>query len=302
MSWESQIITYVPSNHLDSDRSVQLYETLGQWLDTYVQPSIDGLEDLLNPNEAPAEYLKHLAGLVGWTIDSAFGATEAQERLQIVSAVDFYKIKGTYKAFRVLFYLYGIAAEIVDLWTTDYASFFPISWFTNDVDGTLPYGSYADSSVITGLPAGAYKTPHFGVELVLNTKYDYPLDTPPTGYLCETLFAAAIKAAVDEWRPANTVPHYGAVMYPICAEDAAVQTEDGYIRTAVQGDWEKTAIRFDDSENFDDGNYFDYSDLTFLNTITRWKLGDGNKGVTPDPTSFPGMDSVILSGDRKSVV
>ena len=94
--------------------------------------------------------------------------------------------------------------------------------------------------------------------------------------------------------------------------------------TATIGDWEFSKIYWDDPSGlddvindvldtvidsvgntiqaivphqFDDGDFFDWSRNTFLNSIVKWKLGTGNKGVSPDTGGFALQNVVLTSED-----
>ena len=70
---------------------------------------------------------------------------------------------------------------------------------------------------------------------------------------------------------------------------------DGEILTCTIGSWAFTKNYFDDGLNFDDGEFFDYSRDTFLDSIDKWSLGTGNKGVSPDTSGFA-LATPVLSG------
>jgi len=143
------------------------------------------------------------------------------------------------------------------------------------------------------------------------------------GYLFTGSMYTNMLAYVELVRPVNVVTHYTALMSPVLDNTGNVTTVDGNIQSVITGSWVTTQGYFDsrqvqnvianvsdsvrDSNNdivqaegatgdfFDGLTNFDNSPTAFYNSITRWKLGIGNKGVTPD-TNWTALQTVVLSG------
>ena len=175
---------------------------------------------------------------------------------------------------------------------------------TSSVPFTIPYQHF-------------YKSPYIGLEIILNQVYG----TSPNKYLLNSAMYTDLAAYTELARPINVVPTYWALLPPETDETGDVTTIDGEIKTCILGSWDFSRNYFDqrvdiadvvdnsgdlviDSDGsqvqglipdyFDDGNYFDYSRDVFLKSIVKWKLGTGNKEVTPGPGFI--IQNELLSG------
>lgn len=266
-----------------------LYEVgilTGAWLS-----EIDELKYLLDPYSVEEEWIQNLADLLGVTLSEAEDATIEERRRQLIQTVDFYKLKGTYQSLEVVMYLLGKHIEIYDMYTDDYATFVQEEWFVGNEGENPP-----------GLNSSYYKSPHFGLAARLNRVYE----SGSAQYLWQEGMFTEIAAKVETIRPINTVPHYILDLKPITTESGDVYTVDGDIKTKVMIDWEFVRLYLDMGSlgsgqewYLDDGKHLDWSKDAFLDTITKWKLGVGNKGVSPGESGFA-MASVILSGSITS--
>jgi hypothetical protein len=142
-----------------------------------------------------------------------------------------------------------------------------------------------------------YKSPYIGLEVILNQVYG----VSPNKHLIETSKYDDLALYVELVRPVNVVPAYWALLLPETDETGAVTTVDGEIKTCVLGSWTFTKDYFDQGYvtsgtgiNFDNGEHFDNSRDVFLNSIVKWKLGTGNKEVTPGPGFI--IENELLSG------
>jgi len=244
---------------------------VGIWLS-----KIDDIRYMLDPNRVGETYIGYLADLINVTLKSDVDSTILDLRRQVLNAVDWYKMKGTYGALDVITYMYQIDVTIYDMYTNDYINFYTTDWYVGD-EGVNP----------TGFDSTYYKSPHFGVEVLL----DRNRGTDSTPKLWESDYLDGFREYIEETRPINTVPHYIILLNAITDTTGDVYTiTNPIIRTKVYGDWDAATLRFDQGEvlgsaeewYFDEGNYFDQSQSAFLNGITKYVLGTGSKGVVPD--------------------
>jgi hypothetical protein len=252
--------------------------------------------------------LNGLSNLLGLTLIVNDTTTTDEKRRQLIQVIDWYKMKGTYQAIQFIGYLFQVTLNFWDLYTDDYVTFVEEPWFVGNSESENP----------GGLDPSYYKSPHFGFEIVLDKVYG----VDPDIYLFEPTQLTNMAIYVELVRPVNTVPHYSILLRPECDESGAVREVDGQIKTCTIGLWEFTKLYFDraspngividNSGNFvidnlgnqvtayvpvyfDDSNFFDYSRDAFLNSIVKWELGTGNKGVSPDTVGFA-IQTPVLSG------
>jgi hypothetical protein len=195
-----------------------------------------------------------------------------------------------------------------DLYTDNYSTFTREAWYTGAL-GTNP----------GGLGSSYYKSPHLGIEILLNKVYGSGI----TSYLFRSDMLTNLSAYVEKARPINVVPHYTILLSPITDQTGNVTTVAGNIQTCIIGTWSFSRLYFDAqslsdvvtdtadtvvtetsdqviaesaaSVKFDDSKLFDLTQDAFYNSITRWKLGTGNKGVSPAQFGWS-MQTVVLSG------
>ena len=164
------------------------------------------------------EYMSRLGALIGLTITKGRNQGETEEqyrdrlRRQLINAVDWYKIKGTYLALQDAIYITNQAIAIKDLYTNDYINFIQEDWFIAEYPGQNP----------PDLDSTYYKSPHFGLQIVLNQVFVIP---PANPYLWkgDDKFVN-VRALVEDIRPVNTVPTYIIEMDAQCNEDGTLYT------------------------------------------------------------------------------
>ena len=246
---------------------------------------INDIEKLIDPYNVGDDYIQNLADLLGFTLNITDTTTIDEKRRQLLTAIDFYKKKGTYGALSYVAYLLNITMNIWDMYTNDYSTFVQEEWFTGKENENPP-----------GLDSSYYKSPHIGLETVLNTVYG----ESPNKHLYLTSMVTDLSYYIEKVRPVNVVSHYSILLNPVCDESGSVTEVAGEIKSCVLGDWVFSRKFFDDSNYFDDGNFFDYTETSFLNSVTKWKLGTGNKEVSPDSSNFD-LETVVASGDISSI-
>jgi len=288
---DSQIlIDYLAAvgDDLSSITSANKLYNVGNWLDL-----IDSLEDFFNPRIADAAYLKHLAALIGLKLLPEDTTSESILRASIVEAIDWYKIKGTYQSLIVIGLINQVSFNIWDMYTDDYSTFSKAEWFVggeNENPTNYPYAT------------GYYKSPHFGLEVILNKVYDADVDLgAPHDHLWHSSYWNNIKEYVERTRPVHTVPHYILLLNPQTDVNGTIVTVDGSIQTQALLSEGFGGYFFDgadatpaDDWTFDEDADSDaVTDITFdasysssLNAIDTWKLGTGSKGVDLDSSEW----------------
>lgn len=260
----------------------------GSWMG-----KVDEIAELIDPNKVTSGFAQHLASLVGLTLITGDEITDEEIRKQLKNNIDTIKLKGTYTGFSVAAYSLGLTINISDLYTNDYATFIEEPWFVGERNENPP-----------GLDNSYYKSPHFGIQVVLNKEYN----VNSMNYLWKESLRTNWYRQIEMNRPINTVPHYSILLNPVCDESGTVMTVAGNIKTRVTEDWQTTRLFFDMSYitsaygdfNFDDGEHFDQSVTSFISQITNWKIGIGNKGVSPDESGFA-LQYVTLTGSITTV-
>jgi len=260
---------------------------VGSW-----QTSVRDAVKLNNPYVvADREYLKNIAYLIGLNLPPEDDSTEDEIRRNIVQAVDWYKLKGTYKSIDVIALIQKFSVNIYDMYTNDYETFVLQDWFVGGEDENPP-----------GLDSSYYKSPHFGIEVLLNRVYSADSGSGSggsgggsvivtsdsgqggsTSNLWLSSYLDNFASLVEVTRPVHTVPHYILTLIPKTDEFGHVIEVSGDIETRVFSDWQFTTKYFDISGiEFDDGEIFDSSLTTFINSITTWYLGTGEGDINLD--------------------
>lgn len=299
----------IPEKYRNSDIMIallaELEDLVGGWVD-----DIQGLADIINPELVSNDYMQYLADLVGTVLISSDDATEAQRRSELVQAVDWIKLKGTYQSLDVIGLMIGREFEYLDMYTNSEVNYnagaFSLQpWFVGLSEGDNP----------PGLGSSYFKTPHFGVQTRLNVAYP-ATSTWIYGYLWIPAMFADLGTYIEKTRPIHTVPHYYILMTPECDDDGVINMVDGNIFASIIGEWTTTKVHFDQTSalgsgygwNFDDGEFFDQSQDNFYSGITKWVLGTGSKGAVSGDSNWDSdletpaltgtVDSITISADK----
>ena len=257
---------------------------VGSWL-----TNVRDMVKLLNARTiSDVKYLRYLGATIGVVFPPEDITSIGEMRKNILNAVDWYKVKGTYNSVQILSIIQSFIINLYDMYTDDYETFVSTEWFVGDEDENPP-----------GLDSSYYKSPHFGVEILLNRIYESDSGTASGGlsHLWETDLLDNLYDKIEETRPVHTVPHYVLLLNPKTDEFGNVVEVDGEIRTKVLGDWELSIKYFDEDDSdgswyFDDSMYFDESSEAFIKSITKWVVGTGD----PDIDGSFAIENEALSG------
>jgi hypothetical protein len=160
-----------------------------------------------------------------------------------------------------------------------------VPWFVGDEDENP-----------TGFDSSYYKSPHFGLEILLNKVFT----VDSTNYLWRTTYLSNFDDLVNEVRPVHTVPHFSLKLNPKTDEFGNIIESDGDVNCKAFGNWNPSIKYFDEQDSdeqwsFDDGTYFDQSATTFINSITKWVLGTGNYPCSLGDSDFD-IETPALNG------
>lgn len=298
------LLPLIPDKFHDSDLLNALVEVLNERVDSWIE-DITALQQLQDPHNVPAAYLQYLADQIGFALTSADDMTTAGRRNELLQAIDWYKVKGTYQSLSIIALWMDLTFIIYDMYTNDYSTFVDQEWFVGE-----------ENENPSGLDSTYYKSPHFGLCIVLDKIY--VAGTYDEGAIDKHLWRPSLFADIDDWvektRPVNTVPHYQILHTCVTDESlTAYEIADTETITRIVGTWTYSNIFFDGaalgSANqiyFDDGDYFDSDFETFIATITTWKLatcanyginGGGCLDLSGDiPSGGLSLDTILLTG------
>jgi hypothetical protein len=272
---------------------------VGGWL-----TDVTDIIKLLNPYTiSSTEYLRHLGALIDVKFPPEDTTSEDEMRKTLIQAVDWYKVKGTYESIQIISLIQQLTINLYDMYTNDYEIFHMVDWFVGDENENPP-----------GFDSSYYKSPHFGVEVLLNKVYQGGSGSLSSSgsYLWEVSNLNNLLDKVNETRPVHTVPHYFLLLNPKTDEFGHIIEVDGEIFTKITGNWEPSTKYFDmagsNAWNFDDGTHFDQSAEGFVKSITKWVLGTGDvvnhlgdPGVdliSPVTTGSIDPDDIVISDEK----
>ncbi len=295
--WQTNLKLMMPRKFREAQMVREYLDSLGQWMDENPAAKLDGLVDIIDIEKVPIQYLQYLADALGLVLSQFLGSDDANLRRQVENAVDWYKIKGTYRAITVILYTVQLSATVYDLYTLDYVNFVRMKWFSLGAHDPRDFEVYPGT-----WDDNMFKSPHFDIQIELNRVFG----TSPTWYLINGEQFTIAKTLVEEVRPANTVPHYYARAVGSTSRDFLVNTiASSQISTILnQANWQELTYTFDNATGikyFDEGNILDFSLSAFLQSWTVFKIGTGNVGVLPTQASTD-LENAIFTGNVNSIV
>ena len=358
------LLKYVPEKFRSSVALQQFLAEAGLMVGSWLG-DISDLSLLINPYTVDEAYITYLAGLIGFNFQSTSTTPFSQLQRQLIQAVPWYKMKGTYQGYQYIGYSLGLNLNFYDLYTQDYINFIPEPWYAGTV-GTLPPDSLLNNlpfvttsttsltvghgtktlTVGTGLtfaanqniaitnsatnymigtftsynsgtgvmvvnvtnaygsgtytswsvPGGFYKSPHFGLQILLNQVYG----TGTASYL----FNGAntfnqLTSYINVARPVNTVPQYSLLLVGQTDQTGATTTVAGNVMTAVTPAFSLPSPGF-----FDDGttHFDDYT--TSQNLLQGYHSGyawanTASSSITPGTIQLY-LNGVLIAKDNGS--
>lgn len=260
------LLNLIPEKFTDSQLLIDFMSEVSTLIGEYLN-NVNEMQLLQDPNNVPIAYLKYLGKLIGVTLPDVDTTSEKELRREVLQAIDWYKIKGTYHAMQIIISASGLTVNLYDMYTNDYVTFSIQDWFVGEEDENP-----------TGLDSSYYKSPHFGFEILLIIVHN-------TDALGDHLWRDALFTNVDDRiekvRPINTVPHYWLLLNPLTDESGTAIESLGKVFCKVTENWSYDKLYFDTGESghvFDTGDpdyLFDIDIESFLDSIVTWKLGTG---------------------------
>jgi len=304
MNWETDLPLLLPESYRQEQRVRELFEAIGEWIDTFPQTKATELIELVSPLTVPLEFKQLLSDLIGFQISTFDDPAEFQIRRQMQEAVEWYKLKGTYVAIEIVIFSTGLSVTVFDKYTIDYVNFIRTPWFVSGIG-------------IDPVPPGFFKSAHFDLDFNLS----FFFGASPTWYLVNEPKFTEIARRVEEFRPANTVPHFVMALSPITDQqkdilkslsyelafplDASLETSlaftipESQISTIVTNLWVSANQTFDIGLLLDDSLLLDISPSGFLASVTNFKVGIGRRGSTPR-SSFTDLETPVFSATLTS--
>jgi hypothetical protein len=192
---------------------------LGDWL-----TKIRDIVKLENPyTVSTMKFLRLLGYIIGVEFPAEDSTSELEMRKTLAQAIDWYKLKGTFESVQILALIHQFTINLYGMYTNDYSTFYLTDWFVGDEDENPP-----------GFDNTYYKSPHFGLEIVLNKV----LTSVSDRYLWQSGAITNFALRVDETRPVHTVPHFIILLNPKTDEHGNTIEVDGEIFTKAGSGWE----------------------------------------------------------------
>lgn len=124
-----------------------------------VKQAIDDFTKIFDIDHCPSRYLRVIAELLSFPLEDT-DSTSAQ-RGQLKDAIHWYKTKGSRKAFTAILYAFGFYADMIPLWTEDYAT------FTETIPGVAAGNDPPNDYPLLVENGGTwYRSPHYGIRLL----------------------------------------------------------------------------------------------------------------------------------------
>lgn len=318
------LLQLVPEKFRSSEALQQFLLEAGLQTGTWLG-KIDDLQLFLDPYTVPVDQMQYLADLVNLVIVGGDELPTLERRRQLIQVIDWYRMKGSYRSLHYVAYLLNMKLVLWDkYWSVTGGS--EINYNNGDFTKEAWWaGSEGENP--PDLDDSYRKSSHLGIDIVLDTvSYGTPPATDPylfrDGGQIDSLMEYGEKV-----RPAHVVMDYNLSLSGYTDTTGTTYTSPGDILTCgVQLlDLDPFFFDMDDEDEvvddtydyvkddvgeqvgaivplhyFDDGEAFDFSETVLLLSITKWKLGTGNKGVNPNTSGFA-LETVVLSGDIDTI-
>lgn len=123
-----------------------------------IKQAIDELPLLFDIDHCPPRYLRVIAELLNFPLEDV--DSTAEQRRQLKDAINWYRSKGSRKAFTAILYAFGFYTTMVPLWTEDYLA------FTDTIPGVAKGNDPPNDYPLLLENGGTwYRSPHYGIYL-----------------------------------------------------------------------------------------------------------------------------------------
>ena len=130
------LMRYVPEKFRSSVALQQFMAEAGLMVGSWLG-DINDLSLLIDPWNVNQQYITYLADLIGFKFITTSSTTFPQIQRQLLQAIPWYKMKGTYQAYKYIGYALGLNLNLYDMYTQDYINFIAEPWYAGNV-GSLP--------------------------------------------------------------------------------------------------------------------------------------------------------------------
>lgn len=128
-----------------------------------IKQAIDEFTLIFDIDHCPPKYLKTIANLLNYPLESR--DSTANQRVQLKSAVEWYKTKGASKGFVSILYAFGYHAEVIPLWT-EHTEDNPYEVFTETIPGVARGNDPPNDYPLLIENGGTwFRSPHYGIRL-----------------------------------------------------------------------------------------------------------------------------------------
>lgn len=165
---------------------------------------INRIAELHDPDYVDAEYIQFFANYLGYNVDISRGElgiavesdpddlcviedTKRYLGFVVTNLPDWYKIKTTNDAVKIMLYSFGLIGRLVERYTSDYRVDNGSNWYNFSIDSDTTFN----------IPSEYYLTPHFLIKI--------SLDSSSTDFSSNEDTRYNVFNAVESIRPANAV-------------------------------------------------------------------------------------------------
>ena len=210
-----------------------LYENKDDPCNVSILKKIEQIGDLHDPQLMDVEYLQHYADFLGYDLTMNKGelgnissglvggenyvdSVDSDKYLRFVveNLPNWYKIKSTRNAIRIMLFSFGVVGDLFTLFTNDYDK----NWLNERSDDNISIGSE--------IPDGYYPSPHFSVGVNLR-------ETTPTWLKNSN----TILNSIESIRPINTVFERFVGYYTLDPANISVTSSKPTVTQKVFIDW-----------------------------------------------------------------
>ena len=185
------LMQYVPEKFRSSVALQQFMAEAGLMVGSWLG-SISDLSLLIDPWNVDQQYITYLADLIGFNFQATSTTPFSQIQRQLLQAIPWYKMKGTYQGYKYIGYALGLNLNLYDMYTQDYINFIPEPWYAG-ATGTLPpdlllnnppFVTTSSTSLTIGIGT---KTLTVGTGLTFAANQNIAITNSSTNYMIGTL-------------------------------------------------------------------------------------------------------------------
>lgn len=128
-----------------------------------IKQAIDEFTLIFDIDHCPPKYLRVIAEMINYPLESS--DSTAVQRTQLKSAIEWYKSKGSRRAFISILYAFGYHADVIPLWT-QHTDDNPYQVFTETIPGVARGNDPPNDFPLLVENGGTwFRSPHYGIRL-----------------------------------------------------------------------------------------------------------------------------------------